>query len=127
MNGTYELLDKKRDKENEKRIAITIKEQLRYNDYLRPARWAARDYCIIGEGDHGEGVGKVQAGLSFKVSGTKNLMRGGYVAVYLNWDDTYSVRVVRVRGSDMKLISLKNGIYCDNLGEVIDEILDGNA
>jgi hypothetical protein len=110
-------------KQEHRQIALTIKEQLRYNDYLRPARWAAREYSIINEGDHGEEIGKVQAGLSFKVSDTNNL-RQGYVAVYLKWDDTYTVRVVKVWGRNIKQIALKSGIYCDNLGEVIDDILE---
>lgn len=105
-------------------IAKTICQQLRYEDYLRPARWAAREYIALSEGDEGESIGKIQGGVRFKVSGTKNIKRGGYVYVYLTWDDTYTVKVVKVRGNEIKTLKLLPDVYCDNLGEVIDHILE---
>lgn len=109
-----------------KRIAKTIIEQLRWGDNWRPARWAAREYVSIPEGDEGEGIGEVLGGLCFKVSGTNNVKRGGYVFVYLKPNDTYTVRVIKVNGSKITPVKIVENTYCDNFGEIIDNILDGS-
>ena len=112
-----------------KEIAQTIQEQLRWGDYLRPARWAARDWVFFGEQEKGifsdDRKIKVQGGLSFKVSGTNNIKRSGYVTIGLKWDDTYYVEIVKIHGSKVTPIAFHEEVYCDNLGEIIDMDLDG--
>lgn len=108
-------------------IAKTIIAQIKGTDFWSLARWAAREYVAMPEGDNGEGIGKVQGGVRFKVSRTNNVKQSGYVFVFLTWDDTYIVKVVKVRNYDIKILKIVEGVYCDNLCEVIDNILDGKS
>ena len=110
-------------------IARTIKEQLRWGDNWRPARWAAREYTVIGDCEKGffsnDKKIKIQGGLAFKVSGTNKIKRSGYVMVYLKWDDTYCVEIIKTHGSKITPIAFHDELYCDNLGKIIDMELDG--
>jgi len=109
-------------------VARTIKEQLRHGDYLRPARWAARNYARVPGGPRDElGGAEARGGCSFDVSGTSNVPRGT-VHVYLMGNDTYTVRVLRRRcmpNMDAVVIEHCSNVYNDQLGEVIDGVLDG--
>ena len=106
-------------------IATEIRRQINVGDHWRSARWGSRNWAVINEGDHGKDIGYVRAGLAFKVSGTNNVKKGGHVAIYLLGNDTYMVRVLRVHGSKINEVALVREVYCDTLGTIIDDILDG--
>lgn len=64
------------------------------------------------------------------IHGSERFIRGGLmfaatcspgakVIIELTAADTYDVQVVRVRGVDMKVLATHEGVYCDQLAQVI--------
>lgn len=58
-------------------------------------------------------------GLSFKIG--RNAGRISHVRVTLTPADDYTVEFLRVHGSTIKTVSKCDGIYCDNLAEVVSD------
>lgn len=98
------------------KIAQTIKNQIMAQDYWALARWGANSYV-------GSEKGRF---LMFKCSGC-NILRGGKIRITLvPGMDLYRVELFRIKGVDFKLISSFEGIYFDQLVEIIEGMLDGD-
>lgn len=53
-------------------------------------------------------------------SGAKN--RANRVVIRLEWDDTYTVEVWRCRGVDLKKLGEREGVYVENLHDVLESL-----
>ena len=69
--------------------------------------WAARDFMNLGNG------------VSFKVTGRK--LKGTVKVVYQEGADWYDIHFLNLRGRE---ISKLDGIYCDQLAELIDGVIE---
>jgi hypothetical protein len=105
-----------------KEIAMTIIDQIRCSDRMALMAWGASNYVSLCEGEIPE-IGYILGGIQFNVRGAK-VNRGGRVIVYLMGNDTYTVRVGRVYNGQWKDIKIVNEVYCDNLMEIIDNIIE---
>jgi hypothetical protein len=101
-------------------IATTIIQQIKATDCFSLMAWGARDYVALNEGEQSE-IGFILGGVQFTVSGAKVK---GKVLVYLMGDDTYTVRVGKIRKCEWKDIKIVEGVYCDTLMSVIDNIIE---
>jgi hypothetical protein len=63
---------------------------------------------------------KMGVGLMFKVNGGN---RGWRMAITVEPDDTYTVRLIAVRGK-AKLLDEKTNVYCDNLKNIVEDMYD---
>lgn len=98
-------------------IAQTIKNQIMAQDYWALARWGANQFV----GSEKEGF------LMFKASGS-NITRGGKIRITLvPGMDLYRVELFCIKGVDFKLLSSFDGIYFDQLVEIIEGMLDGDT
>ena len=61
-------------------------------------------------------------GLIFKVNGGS---RGWKMCISLEPSDTYTVRLMAVRGGTCKLLDVAEGVYCDMLQSVVETMYDG--
>lgn len=120
MNA-YQLLEQNRNRENSRNIAQTILSQIKATDFWALGAWGARNYVSYSEGQ--QEVGYILGGVQFDVSGLK-LPRGGKVIVYLMGNDTYTVRVVKVWGTKVSEVAKVSDVYCDELMNVIDRIIE---
>lgn len=68
-----------------------------------------RDESIINPGEC------IRGGLMFRATCSP----GAKVIIELTGADTYNVQIGRVRGADYKVLAQHEGIYCDQLAEVI--------
>jgi hypothetical protein len=84
-------------------IAITIQQQI---GRMTLMCIAAHNFVALPETD------KVLGGLQFKI-GRNPKLAGGWVTVYLNTNDTYTVKIQDARGNIRLEVS---DVYCDNLG-----------
>lgn len=91
-------------------IAKTIVGQLRALDKWAMASWGANQLLAL------------EDGLQFKVRGSK-IKAGGHVQIRLNAMDTYDVKLLRVRGTSVKEVSRVDGVYVDQLVEVLDDMI----
>ena len=62
---------------------------------------------------------KVLGGLQFKIARNPNMKQGGWVTVYLDPSDTYTVKIQDARGNIRLEVS---DVYCDNLSGVIQGV-----
>lgn len=100
-------------------ITKTIINQIKSTDYWSLASWGARNYVSLNEGQ--QAVGYILGGVQFDVSGHKVK---GKVIVYLMGNDTYTVRVIKVRGIKVTEVALIKEVYCDMLMPIIDGIIE---
>jgi hypothetical protein len=108
------------EKAQYQQIAKTIISQIKAMDYWSLAAWGARNYVSYAEGEQGE-IGYILGGVQFDVSGHKVK---GKVIVYLMGDDTYTVRVIKVRGMKVTEVALIKNVYCEDMMSVIDGIVE---
>jgi len=118
MNA-YSILENK--KSNTQIIAKTIIQQIKATDYWALGAWGARNYVALNGGK--EKHGYILGGIQFDISG-KKLQRGGKVLVYLMGNDTYTVRVIRIHGTNVNEVKLVKEVYCDDLMRIIDQIIE---
>jgi len=60
--------------------------------------------------------------IGFKVNGKK-----GYkwiITIALDWNDTYTVTLIQLRGKDKQYLDVKNNVYCDELQDVFETMYD---
>lgn len=101
-------------------IANTILDQIRATDRMALWAWGAKDFVALGGSD--DKVGEVSlGGIQFKVNGMKHK---GTVIVKLMANDTYTVVLGKVWKGEWKLKSSTDDVYCDNLMEVIDGLIE---
>ncbi|MGL5922166.1 hypothetical protein [Chroococcidiopsis sp.] len=91
-------------------VGQTIYEQLRATAKTEMFCWGAREYVDMGDG------------LKFKVNGAKFK---GYV--YVKYDgilDTYTVQLATIKKLEWKVKQEVSDVYCDELGSVIDSLVE---
>lgn len=92
-------------------IAQVILQQLRATEARKMMCWGARDF--IG----------MPSGLLFQVSGLKH--RGDVYVIYDEALDSYKVQIGKLRSLHQRdVIKEVTGIYWDNLGDVIDGLVE---
>ena len=80
--------------------------------------WGFRSPKAFGEKSFGENFG----GVFFQVSG---LLFKGKVMVKLAYNDTYTVEFGTLRKGEWKAKKVIEDVYCDQLGEIIDDNVEG--
>lgn len=100
-------------------IANTILGQIRATDRMALWAWGAKDFMALNGSDEASKVSL--GGVQFKVSGMKHK---GIVKVNLMANDTYTVVIGSVRKGEWKVKSSTDDVYCDNLMEVIDGLIE---
>jgi hypothetical protein len=91
-------------------IAKEIVSQIRSLNKWAMGSWGANQLVAL------------EDGLQFKVKGSK-IKVGGRVQIRLKSNDLYDVRLLRVRGADVKEIASAEGIYNDSLVEILDNMI----
>jgi hypothetical protein len=91
-------------------IAQTILNQIKCLDRYALMAWGAKSFCALSENKTRAG------GLSFQVNG---ITHKGWVTIELDWLDTYNVIFTN---KNRKVIKTFDGIYCDQLVDIIDYI-----
>ena len=91
-------------------IAKTIKDQIGHSTLLCIG---ANNLVALPESDN------VLGGLQFKIGRNPKLAGGGWVTVYLNANDTYTVKIQDARGNMRLEVS---DVYCDNLSGVVQGV-----
>lgn len=92
-------------------VAQVILQQLRATAMRKMLCWGAREF--IG----------MPNGLLFQVSGLKH--RGDVYVIYDEATDTYKVQIGKIRSlHERDVIKEVTGVYCDNLGNVIDGLVE---
>ncbi|QJX80231.1 hypothetical protein [Priestia megaterium] len=107
MNNTLE--------NNNLKIANEIRKQIMHLDFWALAGWGATDVS--------EHYRAVENGLAFKIS-TPRYQRGAWVKVVLNAMDTYNIEVLRIIGTEKKILGNLDDIYAEQLVEVIDSLIE---
>lgn len=100
-------------------IANTILDQIRATDRMALWAWGAKDFVALNGSSETNRVSL--GGIQFKVSGMKHK---GTVIVNLMANDTYTVVIGNVRKGEWKVKSSTDDVYCDNLMEVIDGLIE---
>ncbi len=97
-------------------IAKTILEQIKCTDRWALGAWGANNY--VGGKVDGE-----NEGVKFKVSSTKT-KRGTWVMITLDEGaDLYNIKMYRILKTDVKYDYELEGIYCDQLVEILDSVI----
>ena len=91
-------------------IAQTILNQIKYTDRSALMAWGAKGFTAQLESK------EFQGGVKFLVNGLKFK---GIIRIMLRWVDDYTLTFTSVSGKEIKRFE---GIYCDQLVEVIDWI-----
>lgn len=100
-------------------IAKTILEQIKATDRAALMAWGARNFVSMSEGTF-EGHGQL-GGIMFMVNGLKFR---GKVVIRLMASDTYTIETGRIYKGEWKRSRLVDDIYCDNLVDVIDALIE---
>ena len=91
-------------------IAVVIRDQIKAIDPRALMAWGAKDLVNMGDG------------LKFKSSGMCRWK--GYVYVkYNEGKDLYDIDFFKIRGIDLKYVKKLEGIYVEDLVNVIDEVV----
>ncbi|MCP4526652.1 MAG: hypothetical protein GY833_12175 [Aestuariibacter sp.] len=98
------------DSSRNKAIAETILKQLRTLDKWALGSWAARDFIAI------------DSGIQFRVRGTK-VKVGGMVQITLNGRDLYDIKLLTIRGVNVKTKAEVNDIFVDSLVDALDSVI----
>ena len=91
-------------------VAEIIRDQIRSIDRCALMAWGAKEFVNMGDG------------LKFKVGGLAKYK--GYV--YVKYDrgaDAYNIEFFRIRKCEVKVDKKFEGIYADQLVEIIDEVV----
>ncbi|MEI7594130.1 MAG: hypothetical protein WCK02_00160 [Bacteroidota bacterium] len=91
-------------------IAKTIISQIKFTDRSALMAWGAQHFAAVSESK------EFQGGVSFQVNG---LVHKGWVSIKLRWVDDYTIIFTNRKRDVVKTLE---GIYCDQLVEVIDWI-----
>lgn len=91
-------------------IAQTIVRQLKALDKWALASWGAAEFVAL------------EDGVQFRVKGS-NVKTGGRVQVRLNGGDTYDIRLIRVRGVNIKEIGAADNIHVEELVDILDGLI----
>ena len=103
--------------------ANEIRRQIKVGDVWALGAWGAREFVGYPEGDEGMNGAYILGGLRFRVK-TPRYSRGCIVCIYLMGDDTYSIRVCRCIGTTVTELAFVEGVYCDQLVQVIDGLIE---
>lgn len=91
-------------------IARTILNQIKYGDQWALGSYGATNFAALSENKERSG------GLSFQVNGLKHK---GWATIELRWVDDYTVIFTNKKREVVKRVE---GVYCDQLVEVLDYI-----
>jgi hypothetical protein len=97
-----------------KEIAATILNQIKYGDKFALTAYGAKDFQSLPESK------EFQGGIKFSVSG---MFHKGNVLVQLRWVDDYTISFTNNEGKEVKKYE---GIYCDQLVEILDYVEKGD-
>lgn len=86
------------------------------------ASWGAHGFLLVRE-DMISLPEKYEAALVFKVNG---YLHKGHVIVSLNWNDTYTVSIGKLRAGKFTVKDSVPMVYFDNLGSVIDGLVESD-
>ncbi|MEB6550172.1 hypothetical protein MXL46_13840 [Heyndrickxia sporothermodurans] len=92
-------------------IAKTILNQIRILDKFALMAWGTSEFVAL------------QNGVQFKIR-TPLYKRGGRVKITLNSMDTYDIEVFKIVKSEIITLKKSNDIYCDQLVEVLDSLIE---
>ena len=112
--------------ENNLEVANTIRSQIRALDFWALGGWGANQYIGSGPGDicfDGQEIIRTQGYLKFQVKGSKFR---GWILIALNAKDTYDIYAYTIRKIECKLRHHIEGIYCDQLVEILDDLIGQN-
>lgn len=98
-------------------VAQGILDQIKMGDKMALIAWGANQYGALPETNTHLG------GIEFKIR-TPLYQRGVRVQVLLNGCDLYDIRVLKVSTKEVKEIEKIEDIYCDQLVEVIDSMIE---
>lgn len=98
-------------------IATTILEQLGGGGRLK-AMCGASGFTAVGNGD-----GKIQGGVYFRLPGGGGFCKDGinFVQINLTWSDVYTVTFSRIRGSKITEVAKLEDVYCDMLMDIFEK------
>jgi hypothetical protein len=93
-------------------VAKTILAQIKAQDFWALGAWAAKQYVALAD----------NAGVQFKVNCPK--LKHGIVKIVLDEGaDLYNVHFMKVWGGKLTVNEVIEGVYCDQLVQVIDNRL----
>jgi hypothetical protein len=96
-------------------VATIIRDQIRALDPRAMMAWGTKKLISNPKDKLGS--------LILSVGGCPKVKQRAFIRIALDFNDTYIIEAYRIRGVDKKVIAYHEGIYCDQLVEVIDEIL----
>lgn len=91
-------------------LAQTILDQIKFGDRYALGAWGATHFAAISESQ------EFQGGLTFQI---KALKLTGWVKICLRWLDDYTILFI---DENREVVKTCEGVYCDQLVEVIDWI-----
>jgi len=91
-------------------VAKTIRDQIVAQDRMAMWAWGAKDLVAHSNG------------LSFKSSGLAT-WKGTVFVQYNEGTDDYTVEFFKIRKAEKKVTKTFNGVYCDQLVQVIDSVV----
>ena len=97
-------------------IAKTIQRQIIAQSPTALMSYGAKDYVALNETD------KRHGGFQFRTNGLKHK---GLVLINLMFNDTYTIETVKVRKGEVKVCDSYDDVYCDQLIEVLDHMIEG--
>lgn len=97
-------------------IANEIRKQLEVLGGMAIWAWGANNWGAI------DGKDKNHGGLVFKVNGLKHK---GYIQIDLDFNDTYSVELFKIRKHERKTVAQFSEIYFDQLVPLLDPLVEG--
>lgn len=110
MSTQSELLDKVKQRSFNHKETFRV---LKMNYMMRMACWGARDFGVLKMDEFGE-----TTAFWFRVSGR---LHSGWVVITLDWNDTYTVRLVNNRWRE---VGISENVYVDELVETIDVMVE---
>lgn len=96
-------------------VPETILHQIKAQDPRALWAWGARDLV----GDKNKKLGA----LTFTVANNPKVKQTARVEIVLDYDDTYTVSVYKIRKCQRRDVKVVEGVYFDQLIEIIDDIL----
>jgi len=105
-------------------IAKTIQQQMLMVGMPIIMSWGTTNYQSMSEEKLKSFEITGMGALKFKVNGMKFK---GHVLVVLNFIDTYDVYFGNIRKDIFKITKIMNDVYCEELGQVIDNYIEKQA
>ena len=104
------------DKDRQLAIANTVKSQISIYALMS---MGANKFNWIKE------TSKYSGGLSFEFQNTSKIKKGR-IHIQLTWSDVYKVVLIGIDWKKEKVFKIVNDVYCDQLSEVLDGLVETN-